>query len=79
ILKDITPKKYNYFQRDKERDIAIISLILGTWLRVSEVDSLTKSSINFRQGKVKVTRKGNKRSSVLATRSCLDVIQEYIK
>ncbi|PGL80365.1 tyrosine recombinase XerS [Bacillus thuringiensis] len=79
MLKHISPKKYSFFQRDKERDIAIISLILGTGLRVSEVASLTISSINFRQGKVKVTRKGNKRSSVLATRSCLDDIQEYIK
>ena len=58
---------------------AIISLILGTGLRVSEVASLTISSINFRQGTVKVTRKGNKRSSILATRSCLDDVQEYIR
>ena len=28
---------------------------------------------------MKVTRKGNKRSSILATRSCLDDVQEYIK
>ncbi|OTX91464.1 hypothetical protein BK726_10960 [Bacillus thuringiensis serovar londrina] len=59
----MSPKKYSFFQRDKERDIAIISLILGTGLQVSEVASLTISSINFRQGKVKVTRKGNKRIS----------------
>ncbi|AKR38843.1 Hypothetical protein NF53_p5089 (plasmid) [Bacillus thuringiensis serovar indiana] len=39
ILKDISPKKYSFFQRDKERNIAIISLILGTGLRVSEVAS----------------------------------------
>lgn len=64
MLKDISPRKYSFFQRDKERDIAIISLILGTGLRVSEVASLTISSINFRQGKIKVTRKGNKKSSI---------------
>ncbi|MGX1461262.1 hypothetical protein ACUXG3_005650 [Bacillus thuringiensis] len=29
MLKDISPRKYSYFQRDKERDIAIISLILA--------------------------------------------------
>ncbi|SEG86747.1 hypothetical protein SAMN04487919_1489 [Bacillus sp. ok061] len=40
MLKDISPQKYSFFQRDKERDIAIISLILGTGLRVSEVASL---------------------------------------
>lgn len=28
---------------------------------------------------MKVTRKGNKRSSILATRSCIDDVPEYIK
>ncbi len=79
MLKGISQRKYSFFQRDKGRDIAIITLILGTGLRVSEVASLTIPSINFRQGKVKVTRKGNKRSSILATRSCLDDVKEYIK
>lgn len=37
MLKDITPHKYSYFHLDKARDIAIISLILGTELRVFEV------------------------------------------
>ncbi len=37
MVKDISPQKYSFFQRDKERDIATISLILGIGLRVSEV------------------------------------------
>jgi len=80
ILKETSTRKYNYFLRDKERDIALISLILGTGHRVSELASLfTLSSINFRQGTIKVTRKGNKKSSILATKSCLDDVQEYMK
>lgn len=79
ILKETSTRKYNYFLRDKERDIALISLILGAGLRVSELASLSLSSINFRQGTIKVTRKGNKKSSILATKSCLDDVQEYMK
>lgn len=79
LLKETSTRKYNYFLRDKERDIALISLILGTGLRVSELASLTLSSINFRQGTIKVTRKGNKKSSILATKSSLDDVQEYLK
>ena len=79
ILKETSTRKYNYFLRDKERDIALISLILGTGLRVSELASLSLSSVNFRQKTIKVIRKGNKKSSILATQSSLDDVQEYLK
>ncbi|MEH7459812.1 tyrosine recombinase XerS [Bacillus sp. JJ1127] len=79
LLKETSTRKYNYFLRDKERDIALISLILGTGLRVSELASLSLSNINFRQRTIKVTRKGNKKSSVLATQTSLDDVQEYIR
>ncbi|TKI93569.1 tyrosine recombinase XerS, partial [Bacillus cereus] len=60
-------------------DIAILSLILGTGLRVSEAASLTISSINFRTRYIKVIRKGDKKSSILATQTALDDVQEYLK
>lgn len=79
ILKETSPRKYSYFLRNKERDIAIISLILGSGLRVSELASLTISNINFRQRSLRVTRKGNKKSSILVTQLALDDVQEYLK
>ncbi|CAM4407809.1 recombinase XerS [Bacillus manliponensis] len=78
ILQEKSPKKLHYFKRDKARDIAILSLILGTGLRVSEVASLRVSDINFRTRKIWVTRKGDKKSSILATRTALDDVQEYL-
>ena len=60
ILQEDAPGKLRFFKRDRERDIAILSLILGTGLRVSEVASLTISSINFRTRYIKVVRKGDK-------------------
>ncbi|MFD0770015.1 tyrosine recombinase XerS [Bacillus sp. CGMCC 1.60114] len=79
ILQETAPRKTHYFKRDKARDIAILSLILGTGLRVSEVASLKVSDINFRTRKVKVIRKGDKKSSILATQTSLDDVQEYLK
>ncbi|MEI2537009.1 tyrosine-type recombinase/integrase, partial [Acinetobacter baumannii] len=54
MLKENAPGKLRFFKRDRERDIAILSLILGTGLRVSETASLTISSINFRTRYIKV-------------------------
>ncbi len=79
MLQETAPGKLRFFKRDKERDIAILSLILGTGLRVSETASLTISSINFRTRYIKVIRKGDKKSSILATQTALDDVQEYLK
>lgn len=79
LLAESSPGKLRYFKRDKARDIAILSLILGTGLRVSEVASLNISDINFRTRTIKVTRKGDKKSSILATQTSLDDVQEYLK
>lgn len=79
LLTKSSPGKLRYFKRDKARDLAILSLILGTGLRVSEVASLNISDINFRTRTVKVKRKGDKKSSVLATQTSLDDVKEYLK
>ncbi len=79
MLQETAPGKLRFFKRDRERDIAILSLILGTGLRVSEAASLTISSINFRTRYIKVIRKGDKKSSILATQTALDDVQEYLK
>ncbi|EXY05449.1 MULTISPECIES: tyrosine recombinase XerS [Bacillus cereus group] len=79
MLKENAPGKLRFFKRDRERDIAILSLILGTGLRVSETASLTISSINFRTRYIKIVRKGDKKSSILATQTALDDVQEYLK
>lgn len=81
MLQEKAPSKLKFFKRDKERDIAILSLIIGTSLRVSEVASLTISSINFHTRYIKVVRKGDKTASraILATQTALDAVQEYLK
>lgn len=79
MLQETAPGKLRFFKRDRERDIAILSLILDTGLRVSEAASLTISSINFRTRYIKVIRKGDKKSSILATQTALDDVQEYLK
>ena len=54
----LTSKQQQYHERTKVRDIAIITLLLGTGMRVSECVGLNIQDIDFETGGVLVTRKG---------------------
>lgn len=49
------------FKRNKERDVAIIALILGTGVRVSEAANTNLADLNIKEGLLDVVRKGDKR------------------
>ena len=42
----------------KERDLAIVTLLLGTGIRVSECVGLDIEDVDFKNNGIKVTRKG---------------------
>ncbi|OIK04300.1 tyrosine recombinase XerS [Bacillus sp. MUM 13] len=67
------------FLRDKERDIALISMMLGTGVRVSEIAGLTLKEINFQQNEIDITRKGNKADTVDVLTSSLDDLKAYLR
>ncbi|WP_172207652.1 tyrosine recombinase XerS [Pseudolactococcus hodotermopsidis] len=52
------------FIRNKERDLAIIALILASGIRLSETVNIDLKDLNLRTMIVEVTRKGGKRDSV---------------
>ena len=47
-----------YYERTKNRDLAIITLLLGTGIRVSECVGLDIPHLDFKNNSIKVTRKG---------------------
>ncbi len=47
-----------YYEKTKLRDIAILTLLLGTGIRVSECVGLDMEDIDFKNNGIKVTRKG---------------------
>ena len=60
------------------RDRAILELLYGSGLRVSELASITIEQINFSAQTIRVTGKGNKERLIpLTPRSC-EVINQYI-
>lgn len=56
--KKLTKAQLRYHQYTKTRDLAILTLLLGTGIRISECVGLNISDFDFRNNGFKVTRKG---------------------
>lgn len=65
------------FKKNKERDMAIIALILGTGIRVSECANVDIKDLNIKNAILDVTRKGGQRDSVPIAEWTLDYVQQY--
>lgn len=54
----LTGQKRVYYEKTKERDLALVTLLLGTGIRVSECVGLDVEDIDFKNNGIKVVRKG---------------------
>ena len=66
------------YRRNKERDIAIVALILGTGIRVSETANVSLKDINWQQQMLDVTRKGGQKDSVPIAPWAVPYLKEYL-
>ena len=55
---DLTCQKKVYYEKTKDRDLALVTLLLGTGVRVSECVGLDIEDVDFKNNGIKVTRKG---------------------
>ncbi len=55
---DLTGQKKIYYEKTKDRDLALVTLLLGTGVRVSECVGLDIEDVDFKNNGIKVTRKG---------------------
>jgi len=62
----------------KERDLAIVTALLGMGLRLSELVELNVGDVNVDDGAIKVTRKGNHERILPASREVITSIQRYL-
>ena len=55
---ELTGQKKVYYEKNKDRDLALVTLLLGTGVRVSECVGLDIEDVDFKNNGIKVTRKG---------------------
>ncbi len=60
----LTGQKRVYYEKTKVRDLAIVTLLLGTGIRVSECVGLDIEDVDFRNNGIRIIRKGGSESIV---------------
>ncbi|HEX4771926.1 MAG TPA: site-specific tyrosine recombinase/integron integrase [Bryobacteraceae bacterium] len=63
----------------KERDLAILELLYGCGIRVSELVGLDLNDIELQAGWLRVTGKGNKERQVPITERAVQAVERYLK
>lgn len=76
LLRVVKNNATRYF---KQRDMAIVTMLLGMGLRLSELVQLSVGDVNFEEGNVKVTRKGNQERILPANDGVMITLQRYLK
>lgn len=74
----LSPARQKRFQRDEIRDIAIISLLLGSGIRVNELAGLLLTDIDLKKADIGVLRKGNSLDTVSITPTALKDLRAYL-
>ena len=74
----LTQRQQKYHRYTKSRDLAIISLLLGTGMRVSECVGIDIGHIDFEIGGVKVTRKGGSESILYFSGEIEEALKGYL-
>lgn len=67
-----------YLRSTKNRDYAIIMLLLGSGIRVSECVGLDIDDVNFPQHYLNITRKGGKKQQLPVSDEVLEAISGYL-
>ncbi|MCD8294400.1 MAG: tyrosine-type recombinase/integrase [Clostridia bacterium] len=67
-----------YHDRNKVRDTAILTLFLGTGIRISELVGLNNGDINFDNNSFIVTRKGGSKAILYFDDTVADAIKAYL-
>ncbi len=75
----LTGQKRAYYEKTKERDLAIITLLLGTGIRVSELVGLNIDDVDFRNNGLHLIRKGRKEMTVYFGNEVADALEQYIE
>ncbi len=75
---DMNPHQKAYYEKTKFRDLAIITLLLGTGIRVSECVGLDIEDVDFRSNGIRVVRKGGNEMMVYFGDEVEKALRDYL-
>lgn len=67
------------FNRDKERDLAILSLFLGSGIRLGEMARILVKKVNLKKQLIDIKRKGAKEDTVRVMDQAIQHVKNYIE
>lgn len=74
----LSEKEQAYFDKYGYRDYTLLSLMLGTGIRVSEAVGLDISDVDMKNKRIRVIRKGGKEEIVYFSDDVAEIMQDYI-
>ena len=76
---NLSPHQRKFYEKTKSRDTAILTLLLGTGIRVSECVGLDIEDIDFKNNGIKVFRKGGNEMIVYFGEEVASALQNYLE
>ena len=74
-----TERQKHYNKNTQERDNAIVTLFLGTGIRISELVGLNVDDFDFSQYAFKVTRKGGNQAILYFSKEVADALEKWLE
>ena len=74
---ELKEKKKRYHRVTKTRDLALLTLLLGTGIRVSECVGLNLNDVDFKNGGIRIVRKGGYEAVVYFGEEVEDALLDY--
>ena len=74
----LTEKQKDFHKRTRLRDLALLTLLLGTGIRVSECVGLDINDVDFKNGGIHIHRKGGKEVTVYFGSEVENALQDYL-
>lgn len=76
---NLTDKEKSYHEKTKIRDVALMTLLLGTGIRVSECVGLDINDVDFKNNGIKIRRKGGYETVVYFGDEVSDALHDYLE
>lgn len=75
----LSPKQKQFHQKTKVRDCALLALMLGTGIRVSECVGLNLSDVDLKEQGIHIHRKGGKEATVYFSDEVAQYLERYLE